>query len=97
MAPDAMGSAASPSSPFGALAAGPDMGGGMSPAQDQLAVIAGQIRDIGSMIDQLAETNPSVQQEAVQMKALLRQMLIKASQTMPMQTPSAEAIPTAGM
>jgi len=93
-----MGSAASPSSPFGALASGPEgADAAINPVQDQLAQLAGQVRDLGGQVDQIAASNPSLQQEAQQVKAILRQMILKAAQTAPMQTMSSEAVPTAGM
>lgn len=98
MAPGMMGSGAAPNSPFGALAQGPEgVDAGANPAQDQLAQLAGQIRDIGMQVDQLATSNPALQAEAAQVKAVLRQMVLKAAQTAPMQTMSSEAVPTAGM
>jgi hypothetical protein len=71
--------------------AGPD------PVQEQLQQLMMQIRDVGSQVDQIASTNPDLAQEATQVRALLRQMIIKAGQMAPMQTMSSEAVPTAGM
>lgn len=92
-----MGQAA-PSSPFGALAEGPDMGmGGSDPVQDQLATLMGQIREVATQVDQLAATNPSLAPEAQQIKMIIRQMITKSAQvTGAMQTPSSMDVPSVG-
>lgn len=97
MASSAVGVGATPSSPFGALADGPNMGAGPDPIQEQLTQMMGQIRDVASQVDQIAAANPAVQQEATQIRALLRQMVVKTAQSAPMQTASSEMVPTAGM
>ena len=95
MPPGMMGAEAAPSSPFGALAAGPD-GAGPDPAQEQLTQMMGQIRDLAQQVEQISATNPALTQEVTQIKAILRQMVVKAAQAAPMQTQSSMDVPTAG-
>jgi methyl-accepting chemotaxis protein len=65
---------AASSSAIGDLLAGG--GGGVDQVQAQLQALAGQIRDVGGMIDTMATEFPNVAQEAGQIKTLLKQMIV---------------------
>lgn len=69
-------------------------GQGAADAQAQLQTLAGQIRDLGQMVDQVATSFPNAAQEASQIKVLLKQIIVKAAAQAPPQTASAAAVPT---
>jgi methyl-accepting chemotaxis protein len=91
MPPAPVASGASPSSAIGDLLGG---GGGVDQVQAQLQALATQIRDVNGMVDGIATEFPNVAQEAGQIKALLKQMIVKAAQSAPPATASGQAVPT---
>ena len=83
-----------PSSAIGDLLAGGQSGAGADQVQAQLQGLAGQIRDLGSMVDTIAADFPNLAQETAQVKQLLKQMIVKAAQQVPPATASGSAVPT---
>ena len=83
-----------PSSPFGALASGPNAG--PDPVQAQLTELMGQIRDVVAQVDQISATYPALAQDAQQVRSLLKGMIVKAAQQAPTQSDSSSAVPMAG-
>ena len=81
----------------GMSAVGDAMAGDPAAGQDairaQLAQTAMQVRQIGDLVQQLAQTNPMFQQGAQQISQILKQMIITAAQAAPMQTTSGAAVP----
>lgn len=71
----------------GAAGGGPDSG---------LQALMGQIRQIGQMVQQLEGTVPVLAEEAQQINALLKQMVVKAAQAQGAQTASGMAVPGGG-
>lgn len=78
--------------PFAAMADAPPAPAG----GDDISALMGQIRELGGQVDQLAQQYPAVVQEAQQIRAILRQMIIKSAQQAQTATPSSEAVPVAG-
>src|SRR5688572_20363966 len=85
--------AASPSSAIGDLLGG-GQGQGADQVRAQLEALAGQIRDRGMMADAIATDFPNAAQEVAQVKALLKQIIVKAAQQAPQNTASGSAVPT---
>ena len=83
---------ASPSSAIGDLIGVPNAGADQMRAQ--LQQLAGQVRDIGTMVEAVAADFPNAAQEANQIKGLLKQIIVKAAQQAPEQTASGSAVPT---
>lgn len=88
-------SVASPSSAIGDLLAG-GQGQGADQVRAQLEALASQIRDLGTMADAIAADFPNAAQEVSQVKALLKQIIVKAAQQAPTTTASGSAVPTGG-
>ncbi len=61
-----------------------------------MADAIGQIRQVAQSIDALASMNPAFGPGVAQIKTILRQMIVSAAQQASMQTPSSEAVPSAG-
>lgn len=91
--PAPLASASSPSSAIGDLLAG-GQGGGADQVRAQLETLAGQIRDIGQMVDAVATDFPNAATEAGQVKALLKQIIVKAAAQAPTTTASGSAVPS---
>lgn len=70
------------------------MGG--APSGDLMA-FTGEIKQISQSVDALAQKNPDIADVLQQVKAVLRQAIVKKASTASMQTPSAEALPMGGM
>lgn len=60
---------------------------------DPVQQMAGQLREIKGMVDELGSTYPAVANEVTQINNLLRQMIVKQAQAASTQTPSALALP----
>jgi len=81
---------------MGGMAAMMGGGGGQPGAggPDQaLKAITDQIRAIGQQVQQLESTTPVVAEEAQQINALLKQIVIKVAQAQSAQTASGMAVP----
>ncbi len=85
---------ASGSSTIGSLLAGGQPGQGADQVRAQIEALASQIRDMGSMVDAIAADFPNAAQEVMQVKNLLKQIIVKAAQQAPMTTASGSAVPT---
>ena len=83
----------SPSSAIGNLLSG-GQGQGADEVRAQLESLAGQIRDIGTMVDAVAADFPNAAQEVSQVKTLLKQIIVKVAQQAPTTTASGSAVPT---
>ena len=94
--PAPLASSASSTSAIGNLLAGGALGQGADQVRAQLESLASQIRDIGTMTDAIATDFPNAAQEVAQVKALLKQIIVKAAQQAPMSTASGSAVPTGG-
>ena len=70
--------------------------GNGSQGTDQVAQAMGQIRQVASAVDDLGASNPAFAPFVQQIKTILRQMIIQSAQSASVQTPSSEAVPTAG-
>lgn len=92
--PAPIASSASPSSAIGNLLAGGQGGSGADQIQAQIQALASQIRDIGQMVDAVAADFPNAAQEVGQVKALLKQIIVKAASQAPPSTASGSAVPT---
>lgn len=77
--------------PYAAMADAPSQPAG----GEDVTALMGQIRDLAGQVDDLGGQYPSLAQEAQQIRALLRQMIIKAAQQAPTATPSGQAVPIA--
>jgi hypothetical protein len=81
----------------GMSAVGDAMAGDPAAGQDalraQLQQTAMQVRQIGDLVQQLAQSNPMFQQGAQQITQILKQMIITAAQAAPQQTASGAAVP----
>ena len=71
-------------------------GAGANAQQQQLQQLAGQVRQIGDMLSQLASQAPMVAQDVQQIGQILKGMIIKVAQAAPAQTPSSMAVPGGG-
>lgn len=69
-------------------------GQGADQVRAQLEALASQIRDLGMMADAIATDFPNAAQEVSQVKALLKQIIVKAAQQAPQNTASGSAVPT---
>ena len=74
------------------MAGGGGAPGGGGPDQN-LQAIMGQIRQIGQQVQQLESTAPVIAEEAQQINALLKQIVIKMAQAQSAQTASGMAVP----
>ena len=91
--PAPLAGASSPSSAIGDLLGG-GQGQGADQVRAQLESLAGQIRDLSTMVDAIAADFPNAAQETSQIKALLKQVIVKVAQQAPTQTASGSAVPT---
>ena len=91
--PAPLAGSVAPSSAIGDLLGG-GQGQGADQVRAQLESLAGQIRDIGTMVDAVATDFPNAAQEAAQVKALLKQIIVKVAQQAPTTTASGSAVPT---
>jgi outer membrane murein-binding lipoprotein Lpp len=89
-----LASNASPSSAIGSLLAGGQPGDGADAVQAQLQALAGQIRDVGQMVDAIATDFPAAAQEASQVKQILKSIIVKVAQQSSPATASGTAVPT---
>lgn len=89
-----MGSASSAPPQTAALSSGAPNGAGDDTGA--MADLMGKIRQVSAAVDDLAGSDPAMAQGAQQIKSILRQMIIQAAQTASAQTPSGQAVPTAG-
>lgn len=69
-------------------------GQGADQVRAQLEALASQIREVGMMADAIATDFPNAAQEVSQIKALLKQVIVKAAQQAPSTTASGSAVPT---
>lgn len=65
-------------------------------ASGDLTALAQQLRQVSQGVDDIAQANPDLADVMQQVKALLRQAIVKKANTSSMQTPSAMALPMAG-
>lgn len=93
--PAQVASANSPSSAIGDLLAG-GANAGADQVRAQIEALASQIRDVGMMVDAIAADFPNAAQEVAQVKALLKQIIVKAASQAPQATASGSAVPTGG-
>jgi hypothetical protein len=68
-------------------------GGGPDAVNGQLQATMGKIRALGQAASDIAASVPALQDEAQQIQALIRRMVIKAGQGAPTQTDSGSAVP----
>lgn len=92
--PALVGSASAATPMTAALSSGAP--NGAAPDTSGMSDLMGKIRQVSSAVDDLAASNPAVATGAQQIKTILRQMIIQAAQAASAQTPSGEAVPTAG-
>lgn len=93
-----IGAAAAPMEAIGSLlsGAGAQAGPGAAGPDADLQATMGEIRGIGQAVQGLEAKFPALAQEAQQITALLKQMVVKAAQQAQMQTASGMAVPGAG-
>lgn len=95
--PAPLASNASSSSAIGnLLVPGGQAAAGADQVRAQLQALAGQISSIGQEVDAIAADFPNAQQEVAQVKALLKQIVVKVAQQSPDSTASGSAVPTGG-
>lgn len=75
----------------GAPAAGP--GAGQEAMQQKLQQIAGQVRQINALAQQVGGANPEIAAEMEQIGEILKVAIVKMAQQAPAQTPSSLAVP----
>lgn len=92
MTPALMGSA-SAATPVTTQNQNPMQGGDQTGAMPDLM---GKIRQVASSVDELGASQPALAPEIQQIKAIIRQMIIKSASAASVQTPSGQAVPTAG-
>lgn len=95
MPPAPLGGNVSSQSAIGSLIA-PQAGNGGDQVRAQLQTLAGQISNIGQMVDAVAQDFPNAAQAVGQIKALLKQIIVQAAQQAPQNTASGSAVPTGG-
>lgn len=88
-----MGSASPAVPQTSLLSAAPNQGADPSGAMNDAI---GQIRQIAQQTTALSALNPAFAPGVQQIQQILRQMIVSAAQQASMQTPSSEAVPTAG-
>jgi outer membrane murein-binding lipoprotein Lpp len=96
MPPAPLTAGAQSSSPIGDLLSGGNPGQGVDQVRAQLEALAGQIRDVGQMVDAIAMDFPNAAQPAGQIKQLLKQIIVQAANQAPQATASGSAVPTGG-
>jgi outer membrane murein-binding lipoprotein Lpp len=82
-------------SAIGDLLAGGAPGQGADEIRAKLEQLAGQVSDLGTQVDAIAQDLPMVGPEVSQIKTLLKQIVIKAARSAPVATASGAAVPTA--
>lgn len=87
--------AASPSTAVGDFTAGTP-GAGAAAVQAQVQQVAGQVRQLGQLAQQLAQTNPAIAPEMQQIAQILKAATVKVAQAAMQQTPSGAAAPSGG-
>ena len=88
--PAPLAGSVSPTSAIGNLLAG-GQGQGADEVRGQLESLAGQIRDLGTQVDAIAADFPNAAQEVAQIKAMLKQIIVKVAQQAPTTTASGSA------
>ena len=69
---------------------------GVDQIRGQIEQLAGQVRDIGDMVDAVAADFPNAAQEVAQVKTLLKQIVIKVANEASTATASGSGVPTGG-
>ena len=94
------GATASPTSAdlLGMLGGGQAQAAGGAPdqARGALESTMAQLRQIGQQVEQLGSSLPALAPEVQQLRQLLKRMIMKAGQSSPTSSGSADALPTGG-